>query len=55
MNHLVGRLGLLRHELKIDPVVPTDLNSVVTNALAVFEEKPGTGGNLSKKLGALSN
>jgi putative PEP-CTERM system histidine kinase len=51
MNHLVSRLGLLRHELKINPV-PADFNQVVTNALSVFET--GSGGHLFKELRPLS-
>ena len=47
MNHLVGRLGHLRHELKIQPTL-VNLNDVVTNALAVFENK--TEGRLIKDL-----
>jgi putative PEP-CTERM system histidine kinase len=50
MNHLVGRLGLLRHELKITPV-PGDLNTVVANSVGVFEN--GSGVNLVQKLGSL--
>ena len=47
INHLVGRLGHLRHELKIQPTL-IDLNDVVTHALAVFENK--TEGSLLKEL-----
>ncbi|OHE87568.1 MAG: hypothetical protein A3G75_14830 [Verrucomicrobia bacterium RIFCSPLOWO2_12_FULL_64_8] len=36
INHLVGRLSLLRHELKIQPV-ETDLNEVVAGAIAGLE------------------
>jgi signal transduction histidine kinase len=35
INHLVGRLSLLRHELQIRPAL-VDLNLVITSALAVF-------------------
>jgi putative PEP-CTERM system histidine kinase len=37
INHLVGRLGLLRHELKIDPV-EADLNEVVAKSVAGLEK-----------------
>jgi putative PEP-CTERM system histidine kinase len=47
MNHLVGRLGLLRHEQKINPT-PGDLNSVVASSLGIFEN--ATGVNLLQNL-----
>ncbi|MEO6996147.1 MAG: XrtA/PEP-CTERM system histidine kinase PrsK, partial [Lacunisphaera sp.] len=50
MNHLVSRLGLLRHELKIN-AVPGDLNRVVSDSLGVFEN--GGGVTLSQNLRAL--
>ena len=50
INHLVGRLGHLRHELKIQPTL-IDLNDVVTHALAVFENK--IEGSLLKELHVL--
>ena len=40
INHLVGRLGLLRPELKIQPA-ESDLNDVVTNAIVGLENGPG--------------
>jgi putative PEP-CTERM system histidine kinase len=40
INHVIGRLGLLRHELKIRPVM-SDLNEVVAQALAGLESEPG--------------
>lgn len=40
INNLVGRLGLLRHELKIRPA-PDDLNAVVTGAIASFAQGAG--------------
>ncbi len=39
INGLIGRLGLLRRELKIQPV-PTDLNEVVAAAIATLEKAP---------------
>jgi putative PEP-CTERM system histidine kinase len=39
INHLIGRLSLLRHELKIQPA-ESDLNEVVTRALAGWEKAP---------------
>ena len=39
INHLIGRLGLLRHELKIQPA-ESDLNEVVSKALAGWEKTP---------------
>lgn len=50
MNHLISRLSLLRHELKIQ-ATPSDLNQVVTAAMSGLESGP----NLSvvKDLGAL--
>jgi len=40
INHLIGRLSLLRHELQIKPV-ESDLNEVVVKALAGWEEVTG--------------
>ena len=40
INHLIGRLSLLRHELQIKPV-ESDLNEVVVKALAGWEEAAG--------------
>jgi putative PEP-CTERM system histidine kinase len=39
INHVIGRLSVLRHELKIKPAA-TDLNEVVTEALAGLESAP---------------
>ncbi|MDB6092983.1 MAG: zraS 6 [Verrucomicrobia bacterium] len=39
MNHLIGRLSMLRHELKIQPSV-ADLNQVVTSALGGLDSGP---------------
>jgi putative PEP-CTERM system histidine kinase len=39
INELIGRLSLLRHELKIQPAA-TDLNDVVTTAIATLEKAP---------------
>ncbi|MDB6169011.1 MAG: zraS 6 [Verrucomicrobia bacterium] len=39
MNHLIGRLSLLRHELKINPVT-TDLNEVINAATLGLESGP---------------
>jgi putative PEP-CTERM system histidine kinase len=39
INHLIGRLSLLRHELQIKPV-ESDLNEVVLKALAGWEGVP---------------
>jgi putative PEP-CTERM system histidine kinase len=39
INHLIGRLSLLRHELKIQPS-ESDLNDVVSKALAGWEKTP---------------
>lgn len=36
INHLIGRLSMLRHELKTQPV-PRDLNAAVTKAVAGLE------------------
>ena len=40
INHLIGRLSQLRHELQIKPV-ESDLNEVVARALAGWEEAAG--------------
>lgn len=40
INHLIGRLSLLRHELQIKPV-KGDLNALVARALAGWEDAPG--------------
>lgn len=40
INHLIGRLGLLRHELKIKPV-RSSLNALVEQTLAGLEPGPG--------------
>lgn len=40
INHMIGRLSLLRHELKIQPV-DSDLNTLVNNALSGLESEPG--------------
>jgi putative PEP-CTERM system histidine kinase len=40
INRLIGRLGLLRHELKIS-AVEADLNDVVQSALTGIEHAPG--------------
>ncbi len=37
INHLIGRLGHLRHEVKIN-LTETDLNEVISNALADWEK-----------------
>ena len=50
INRLIGRLSLLRHELKIK-AVESDLNEVVIKALAGWEEAAGV--SLIKNLGAL--
>jgi len=47
INHLVGRLGMLRHELKISPA-PADLNAVANRALASFGQ--GAGAALVREL-----
>lgn len=52
MNHLVGRLGMLRHELKIT-AVPTDLNALAANSLGVSESNL-SGVNLVKNFGQVS-
>ena len=41
INRLIGRLGLLRHELKIQPE-ESDLNEVVARALATLEGAAGS-------------
>jgi putative PEP-CTERM system histidine kinase len=41
INHLIGRLGLLRHELKIQPA-EADLNEVISTAVAGLEKKSGS-------------
>ncbi len=51
MNHLVGRLGMLRHELKIVPQ-PTDLNALTASSLGVSESSI-SGVNLTKEFGAV--
>jgi putative PEP-CTERM system histidine kinase len=50
INHLIGRLSLLRHELKIQPT-EADLNEVVASAIAGLEKNPGS--VLVKNLGSL--
>src|SRR5208283_4347246 len=50
IDRLIGRLGLLRHELQIKPV-ESDLNEVVVRALAGWEEAAGV--SLVKNLGPL--
>jgi len=40
INHVIGRLGLLRHELKIKPVA-SDLNHVAETSVAGLESDPG--------------
>jgi len=47
INHLISRLSLLRHELKIQPA-PADLNGVIEKAIAGWES--GTEVNLVRKL-----
>ncbi|MEO5961433.1 MAG: XrtA/PEP-CTERM system histidine kinase PrsK [Opitutaceae bacterium] len=37
INHLIGRLGLLRHELKVQ-LAPSDLNEVVRHAISGLEK-----------------
>jgi putative PEP-CTERM system histidine kinase len=49
INHLTSRLGLLRHELKMD-LVDADLNDVVGDAVAGLEKAPGL--TLLKNLGS---
>jgi putative PEP-CTERM system histidine kinase len=39
INRLIGRLSLLRHELKIQPA-ETDLNELITKAVAALEKRP---------------
>jgi signal transduction histidine kinase len=50
INRLIGRLSLLRHELRIKPV-ESDLNEVVARSLAGWEEAAGV--SLIKNLGTL--
>jgi putative PEP-CTERM system histidine kinase len=50
INHLISRLSLLRHELKIQPA-PTDLNAVIGKAVAGLESDPEV--PLIKTLGPL--
>ncbi|MEY4917064.1 MAG: Sensor protein ZraS [Verrucomicrobiota bacterium] len=50
INHLIGRLGSIRHELQIKPV-EADLNHVIAKALEGWEEVAGL--NLKKDLAAL--
>ncbi|MBL9201846.1 MAG: PEP-CTERM system histidine kinase PrsK [Opitutaceae bacterium] len=50
INRLVGRLGSLRHELKIEPA-PADLNEVVENVVGGIERSPRFA--ITKELGAL--
>lgn len=50
INHLIGRLGMLRHELKIHATVG-DLNAVIENSLAGLDSGPGY--TLTKKLSPL--
>lgn len=50
INHLIGRLSLLRHELKIQPS-QEDLNAVVNKAVAGLEA--GEGFTLTKDFAAL--
>ena len=47
INHLIERLSLLRHELKIKPV-ESDFNALVVRSLADLEKAPGI--NLIKNL-----
>jgi putative PEP-CTERM system histidine kinase len=47
INHLISRLSLLRHELKIQPA-PADLNGVIEKAIAGWES--GTEVTLFRKL-----
>ncbi len=50
INRLIGRLGSLRHELKID-VAEADLNEVVENVVAGIEHSPRF--SITKALGPL--
>jgi len=50
INRLIGRLGSIRHELRLKPV-PTDLNDVVGKALAGWEDVAGI--QLEKELAPL--
>ena len=50
INRLIGRLGSLRHELKID-VAEADLNEVVENVVGGIERSPKF--SITKELGAL--
>jgi signal transduction histidine kinase len=50
INHLIGRLGSIRNELRIQPV-EADLNAVIAKALEGWEEIAGL--NLKKDLAAL--
>ncbi len=50
INHLIGRLGSIRHELQIKPVV-ADLNELVAKSLAGWEEVAGI--HLKKDLAPL--
>ena len=50
INHLIGRLGSIRHELQIKPV-ESDLNELVARSLAGWEEVAGI--HLKKSLAPL--
>lgn len=50
INHVIGRLSSLRHELKINPV-ETDLNEIVNGAVAALDA--GTGLGFQKELAPL--
>lgn len=50
INHLIGRLGSIRHELQIKPVA-ADLNELVARSLAGWEEVAGI--QLKKELAPL--
>jgi putative PEP-CTERM system histidine kinase len=50
INHLIGRLGSIRHELQIKPV-ESDLNELVAKSLAGWEEAAGI--HLQKDLSPL--
>ena len=50
INHLISRLSLLRHELKIQPA-PSDLNALIEKAVAGLESDPEV--PLLKSLGPL--
>jgi len=52
INHLISRLGLLRHELKMK-LVDADLGDVINQALAGLET--GSGAEVTKELAPLPN